>query len=113
MNAITQRLLAFSLLVLFSSFSLALDLTTAKQQGLVGEQIDGYVAALQSHTSEEVSELIEDINSRRREKYKEIAAKVGKPLSVVESLAGEKAIAKTLPGNYVQSPDGQWVKKVN
>ncbi|MDF1690638.1 MAG: DUF1318 domain-containing protein [Cycloclasticus sp.] len=41
----------------------------------------------------------------------QIAAKVGKPLSVVEKLAGEKAIKKTTAGRYVQLPSGRWVKK--
>ncbi len=98
-------------LTLCSAFTFALDLSTAKQKGWVGEQVNGYLGAPQGSVNGEVAALISDINAKRKQKYKEIAAKVGKPLATVEQLAGEKTIAKTVPGNYVQLPDGKWVKK--
>ena len=40
-----------------------------------------------------------------------IATKNGTNLDAVTALAGQKAIAKTAPGNYVQNASGGWEKK--
>jgi len=96
--------------VLFSGGVMAIDLQAAKAQGLVGEMTSGYLGAPKPPTPE-VSSLITDINTKRKAKYQQVAQKVGKPLKVIEQLAGEKAIAKTRPGNYIQTPQGRWVKK--
>lgn len=95
---------------LYSIGAFAIDLQTAKAQGLVGETTTGYLGAPKS-PSAEVRSLIADINSKRKAEYQKVAQKVGKPLKVIEQLAGEKAIAKTRSGNYVQNPQGAWVKK--
>lgn len=95
---------------LFSISAVALDLQTAKAQGLVGETNKGYLGAPKSPTAE-VRSLIDDINRKRKAQYQKVAQKVGKPLSVIEQLAGEKAIAKTRQGFYVQNAQGSWVKK--
>lgn len=87
----------------------ALSLDEAKAQGLVGEKRDGYLG-LVDPANREARELVADINERRRQAYQEIARRDGTTLSVVESLAGEKAIKKTKPGHYVEGPAG-WIKK--
>ena len=104
--------LSFSTLLLsFAAHTFALDLQEAKEKGLVGETPLGYLASPNGSASGEVKALIDDINSKRKEKYDEVAAKVGKPVSIVEKLAGEKAIEKTESGHYIQSPEGAWQKK--
>ena len=111
MKSIRYSILWVAVLALFSLPGFALDLTEAKQKGWVGEQVNGYLGSPTGKPSAEVAALINDINSKRKVKYQEIAAKVAKPLATVEQLAGEKAIAKTLSGNYVQLPSGGWAKK--
>jgi hypothetical protein len=87
----------------------SIDLQTAKNQGLVGETTNGYLAAVKS-PSPEVSALIESINAKRKEKFKEIAARNNTSLEAVEQLAGKKAIEKSTPGSYVKV-GGSWQQK--
>ena len=99
------------LLITVSTVGFALDLQSAKNKGLVGETPSGYLAAPSGTASAEVKALMKDINAKRKAKYTEVAAKVGKSLAIVEQLAGQKAIEKTKPGLYIQQASGHWVKK--
>jgi hypothetical protein len=87
----------------------AMSLDEAKAKGLVGEKASGYLGAV-SAPSEEVQALIADVNQKRRRAYQDIARRNGTDIKAVETLAGEKAIQNTKPGNYVESPGG-WVRK--
>ena len=89
--------------------SMALDLATAKSQGLIGEKADGYLGIVKS--SPEVIALVNRINKARRQYYEDIARRNGTSVDVVEQLAGKKAIDKTPSGQYVQLPPGSWVRK--
>ncbi len=97
------------LLLGFSSLALALDLDTAKAQGLVGEQPNGYLGVVQATPA--AMELAANINAQRRAAYERIARENGIPLDQVATLAGQKAIERTARGGYVKTPGGQWVKK--
>ncbi len=97
------------LLLGFSSLALALDLDTAKAQGLVGEQPDGYLGVVQATPA--AVELAADINAQRRVAYERIARDNGIPVNQVAALAGQKAIERTARGGYVRTPGGQWVRK--
>ena len=87
----------------------ALDLQTAKDQGLVGETPGGYLEAV-TQPSAEVKILLDDINAKRRQKFKEIAARNNTTLEAVELLAGKKAIEKSTPGSYIKI-GGSWQQK--
>jgi uncharacterized protein YdbL (DUF1318 family) len=98
-----------SLVLLSAVPAFALSLDEAKQQGLVGEQPDGYLGARSQDDA--VKSLVSEVNNKRKELYQQIAAKNNTPVGAVEALAGEKAIEKTDKGNYVQTKAGAWVKK--
>ena len=100
-------ILILTLILSFSVF--ALELSDAKQQGLVGERIDGLLGVIK--TSREVKELVNDINAQRLAVYKQIAEKNAMTIDQVSVLAGEKAIKKTPKGQYIQNSAGQWVIK--
>lgn len=89
--------------------SMAMELQEAKSKGLVGEKVDGYLGVVKA--SPDVSRLVAEINDARKKYYKEIAERNKISLEAVEKLAGEKAIDKTLSGQYVQTTSGQWQKK--
>ena len=93
--------------VAFSAFALSLD--EAKAKGLVGERASGYLGAV-SPSNPEAQALIEDVNRKRRQAYEEIAKRNRTDIRAVETLAGEKAIQNTTPGNFVEGPGG-WIKK--
>jgi hypothetical protein len=89
----------------------AISLQEAKAQGFIGEQANGYLGLVKSGASAEVKTLMNDINAKRKQEYQGIARRNNTELSVVEALAGKKAIERTPPGQYVKLPSGQWVKK--
>ena len=91
----------------FSAWALSLD--EAKAKGQVGEKASGYLGAVTGGNAD-VQALVSDINQRRRQAYEEIAKRNGTSLNSVETLAGEKAIQNTKPGNMVEGPGG-WMKK--
>ena len=95
----------------WSTASWALDLQSAKAQGLVGEQPNGYLGSVKGGASAEVNALIKEVNSARKQEYQSIAKRNNTELSVVEALAGKKAIEMTPSGQYVKSTSGQWIKK--
>jgi uncharacterized protein YdbL (DUF1318 family) len=88
---------------------LALSLDEAKSRGLMGEKANGYVGVVNAADGE-AHALAKDINQKRRLAYEEIAKRNGTGVTVVETLAGEKAIQNTKPGHYFEGPGG-WVKK--
>jgi uncharacterized protein len=93
--------------VAFSAFALSLD--EAKAKGLVGERPNGYLGSVNPSNTEAQS-LIEDVNRKRRQAYEEIAKRNRTDIRAVETLAGEKAIQNTTPGNFIDGPGG-WLKK--
>lgn len=107
MNKFTTLLAGILLLIAQPAF--AIDLQTAKSQGLVGESTNGYLEAVKT-PSAEVKALIGEVNAKRKEKYLEIAARNNITLKDVEQLAGKKAIEKSEAGSYVKD-NGVWKKK--
>ena len=97
------------LLLPASAFALTLD--EAKSTGLVGEESNGYVGAVQASTSPDISSLVAQVNGQRKDKYAEIAKKNGTTLAAVEALAGQKAIENSAPGAYVKRGAAGWTKK--
>jgi uncharacterized protein len=91
----------------------AIDLASAKAQGLVGEQANGYLGIPKPPGSAEVQALVADINLKRRELYQQRAAALQPPVSLeqYEAIAGAKLVEAAKPGEYVRGSDGVWVQK--
>jgi uncharacterized protein YdbL (DUF1318 family) len=89
----------------------AIDLQSAKAQGLVGEAKSGYLAAVKTPASAEVKALIADVNAKRRAKFQDTATKTGTTLAQVSNRFYELAVQKTAAGNYYQDKSGAWKKK--
>lgn len=98
-------------LVLFlaASPAWALSLEEAKQRGLVGETPSGYLEAVAP--SSEAQQLVVEINAKRTEAYKAIAAKNGAGVEAVAQIAGKEAIEKAPAGTFVKLPGGSWTRK--
>ena len=106
--ALRRYTTALACALFMAASALALDLGEAKSSGLVGETATGYIAPIKS--SGEIDALVKDINARRKVQYQRIAEKNGISLEAVEVRAGQKAIAKTPAGEYVNTGGG-WQKK--
>lgn len=101
-------LAALALVLVAALPAFALELGDAKSNGLVGETSSGYLAVIKP--SSEVDTLVSDINNKRKAYYQKIADKNGISLQAVEVRAGQKAIEKTAPGEFINIGGG-WEEK--
>jgi uncharacterized protein len=96
-------------LIAMPAFAMSLD--SAKNQGLVGERLDGYIGAVSSAPNAETLSLVATINSARKDEYEKIAKRNGQPVSVVEKLAAAKLIERLDNGQYYMDKGGNWNRK--
>jgi len=106
-----KKLIASLILVLASSGAWAIDLDSAKDQGLVGEANSGFLAAIKQPPSTEVKALIKDVNARRRARFEQAAGRTDATLDQVKARFYQLAVQKTQPGHYYQDASGSWRRK--
>ncbi|MFT5482262.1 MAG: hypothetical protein ACI9GW_000911 [Halieaceae bacterium] len=107
-----KKLIVSTLMALFFAHSaLAIDLDSAKDQGLVGEGNRGYLAYVVKPPSDEVMALVKMVNNLRRDKFTESAKGNGISVDKVAGRFYERATGATKAGNYFQSPAGAWLRK--
>lgn len=94
----------------FAGQAYALDINTAKQQGLIGEKVNGMIGAISHNPSPEVIELVESTNKARAQVYAEMAKKQNLTLGQVRSIAAQKIMEKAAPGDYIEV-NGEWSVK--
>jgi uncharacterized protein YdbL (DUF1318 family) len=111
MKKILNIAATFLLLVLLIPTAYAVTLQEAKEQGLVGEQRDGYVCMVVNTAPADVAALIRDINGQRRQRYQQIARQNNISVEQVGALAYERAVAATRSGHYIQNASGSWQRK--
>ena len=107
-----KRILFMSLLTLgliATTAAFAMDLSTARRTGMVGERIDGYIGVVKAENG--VAELAADVNVRRKAEYERISKQNGQPVAVVAKLAAEQVIKGLPAGSLYQSANGAWQKK--
>jgi len=110
-NLIKNLSLMLIIGMLTSSIALASPLTQPKADGLIGEQVNGYIGLVRQDVPSDIRKLVNAVNAKRKAGYQEIATKQGVSLESVELVGGNTAIEKTLPGNYVRDANGVWHKK--
>ena len=105
-----MKLTALSLLfALLAMPAWALDLQSARSQGLVAERGDGYIEAVDAKAGG-VSALVADVNAKRKEEYARIAAEKNQPVNVVAKLAAQQ-IMQGLPAGASYRDDSGAMKK--
>lgn len=80
----------------------------AKASGQLGEMPNGYLGVVEDNG--QAAEIARLINQARRTEYQRLAEQNGIKLTDVEAIAGQKALDKTPPGQYIQY-QGQWRRK--
>ncbi len=105
-----RQLVAALLLVLAFQGAWAIDISSAKEQGLVGEANTGYLAAIGT-PSAEVKALIDEVNAKRKAEFERTAQKTGATLIQVRARFYELAVQRTEPGHYYQDTGGNWKRK--
>ncbi|WP_027854250.1 YdbL family protein [Marinobacterium litorale] len=107
----TLKALGIALLLATSTPLWALSLDDAKQQGLIGEQSNGYLGVVVDSPSAEVRSLVDSINEQRRSLYIEKAEQAGVKPQIMELRMGERLLERAPNGEFVRTPDGRWVRK--
>ncbi|WP_298188450.1 YdbL family protein [uncultured Pseudomonas sp.] len=112
---IYKRLAGLLLLLSLSLPAVALNLNeamsalgTAKASGQLGEMPNGYLGVVRDNG--QAAEIAKLINQARRTEYQKLATQNGIQLRDVEAIAGQKALDKTPPGQYIQL-NGNWQRK--
>ena len=108
--AAIRKFVAAVLLAFAFQSAWALDIHSAKDQGLVGEANTGYLAAVGT-PSADVKTLVADINRKRKAEFQRTAEKTGATLEQVRFRFWELAVERTRPGHYYQDQQGNWKKK--
>ena len=106
-----KRLFAALFLVFALQTAWAIDLHTAKDQGLVGEANTGFLAPVKQPASAEVRALIADVNAKRRAQFERTAKNTGATVEQVRVRFYELAVQKTRSGHYYQDRNGAWKRK--
>ena len=103
----------FAILFLIAAFqnAWAIDIHSAKEQGLVGEATSGYLVAVKKPASAEVQALISEVNAKRKVEFEKAAAKSGATMEQVRYRFYQLAVQKTASGRYYQDDTGTWKKK--
>ncbi len=106
-----KKLFTAILLSFFLQPAWAIDIGSAKTQGLVGEANSGYIAAVNPPASADVNALIAEVNAKRQAEFEATAKKTGATTEQVAYRFYELAVQKTAAGNYYQDAAGAWKKK--
>ncbi|WP_284972750.1 YdbL family protein [Atlantibacter hermannii] len=88
---------------------MALTLDEARQQGRVGETLDGYIAP-RAQDSQTLA-LVKQINEARAESYRQLATRNHLSADDVAKMAGQKLVDRAAPGEYVRGINGQWIRR--
>ena len=108
----TLRQFVAALLLVFAFQSAwAIDIHSAKDQGLVGEANTGYLAAVIDAKGAEIKAFIAEINQKRKAQFKSTAEKTGATLEQVRLRFNELAVERTQSGHYYQDQAGNWKRK--
>lgn len=105
----TNTIILAAVAVLWALPALALDLQTARGQGLVGEKADGYITAIKS--SAETEALVDEVNGKRKTEYARISKENGQSIEVVGKLAAAQVIQNLPKGSMYQDAAGNWKSK--
>lgn len=111
MNILLRKTAALLFCLMLLPAAYAATLQEAKDQGLVGEQRDGYVGLVVANAPADVVALVRDVNNQRRQRYQQIAQQNGISVQQVAAVAYERAVEATKSGHFIQNASGAWVRK--
>lgn len=112
MKIMTKIISLFILLLAMSATTVwAASLDEAKAQGVVGEQLNGYLGLVKGSAGSDIKALIKDINRKRSAAYAEKARKAGVDKKIIETRIGERLKQRAKSGQYTQDVSGRWIKK--
>lgn len=84
----------------------------ARSSGQVGEKMDGYLGIVGASSSA-LEAMVRDINIKRRAVYAQKAQAANATLEEYAFTSGCLAIARTVPGEKYQAPNGSWATRTS
>jgi uncharacterized protein YdbL (DUF1318 family) len=85
---------------------------TAKTQGTVGEQADGYLGFRTATSDQALHAAVEAVNTGRRQVYAQSAAQAGTTADVAGARMFESQLLPRIPvGQWYRNAQGQWVQR--
>ncbi|ANT65007.1 hypothetical protein Ptc2401_01234 [Prosthecochloris sp. CIB 2401] len=108
-TGIRTLLFMFMLIGFSASAAMAMDIDTARQQGLAGETDSGYLA-VPPNAAGDAMPIITTVNEQRRAEYTRIATRNGIAAEVVGTMMFEKIYPTLAPGTWVRI-NGSWSQK--
>ena len=81
----------------------------ARSAGQIGEKMDGYLGVV-GNQGGELQRVVTDLNIKRRDNYTRNALTASPPVTLEEYALAQGCflIARTVPGEKYQAPDGSW-----
>ncbi len=80
-----------------------------KTKGIIGENNQGYLGFVTENRTQQA--LIAAENKDRKAIYSYFAKQQNTTLETVEKIQAARKAKKAKPGEFVQNPDGAWVRK--
>lgn len=108
-TGIRTLLFIFMLIGFTASAAMAMDIDTARQQGLAGETDSGYLAVPPGAEGDAMP-IITTVNEQRRAEYTRIATRNGIATEVVGTMMFEKIYPTLAPGTWIRI-NGSWSQK--
>lgn len=85
---------------------------TAKSQGVVGEQADGYLGFRTPSSDAELTAAVQTTNAARRQAYARSAAEAGTSADVAGARMFEgQLLPRISSGQWYRNAQGQWVQR--
>ena len=83
----------------------------AKERGVVGEQLDGYLGFVRLDSVDpSLKRKVDEINAKRRALYQQRATDSGVTPAQYATATGEKLIKRAAPTHMVVDKTGSWVR---
>ncbi|MEM0986148.1 MAG: YdbL family protein [Pseudomonadota bacterium] len=87
-------------------------ISSAKQAGVVGERIDGYLGFVENGPADRsLRRQVQEINAKRRAVYDELASDTDTTTEQVARVTAEKQIARAPQGQFYMNERGRWERK--
>lgn len=108
-TALVFALTSFAVAPLASAGDAQID--SAKDRGVVGEQLDGYLGIVRlDGVDPSLKRKVDEINAKRRALYQQRATGSGVTPAQYATATGEKLIKRASPNHMVVDKSGSWVR---
>ena len=82
-----------------------------RAQGIIAERYDGLVEIRTSQAPADARNLVNEVNAKRRDLYRQRAAKQGVPVEEVGKVYASEILGRAPTGTYFKKPDGTYLRK--